>query len=180
MELLGRWPARAFTLVLAWFWFASFTRQANAKRAFAVAVRQGVAILDQANRTRLPIAFQSIHFMYPFVGDNWMRDSSAMFLDLSDSTFDAIIPAPYRAHWFAKALRVERDFARVHSRRFGFPRLVTQQFLDTASRFLLYAPARLPPGLGNVESFGRALFPHHTVIGTLPELYLFQRQPAPK
>lgn len=176
MELLGRWPARVFSLVLTWFWFVSFTKEASLKRTFASAVQWRVEALRQAKGTGLPIAFQSINTMYPVVGKNWMRESSAVFLDLSDSTLNAIIPAQYRSHWFTRAVRLERDIARVHARRFGFPRLATQTALDTTSRFLLFAPVdRLPPGVGGIEGFGRAVFPHHRVVPLLPDVYLFER-----
>jgi hypothetical protein len=177
MQLLGRWPARVFSALMAWFWFASYTRQANSMRPFAAAVHQGAVTLDRVKATHLPIVFQSINVMYAVVGENWTRDSS-LFLDLSDSTLFAMIPAPLRANWFTKAVRVERDFARVHARRFGFPRLATPTALDTVSRFLLYVPEhRLPPGVG-VEAFGRALFPKHRMTTAMPDLYLFQRQPT--
>jgi hypothetical protein len=178
LELLGRWPARVFSIVLAWFWFVSFTKEASVKRAFASAVHWRAEALRQGEASGLPVAFQSINTMYPVVGESWMRRSSAVFLELSDSTLNAIIPARYRNYWFTRAVRLERDIARVHARRFGFPRLASQTALDTTPRFLLLAPVdRLPPGVGGIEAFGRAVFPHHRVVPVLPDLYLFERVP---
>jgi hypothetical protein len=178
MELLGRWPARVSRIVFAWFLFVSFTKEANDKRAFASGVDQTLGVLRQTQGAGMPVVFQSIHVMYPVLGESWGRDSSAVFLDLPDSTFAALFPAGTRLEQLNRGTITERDLARVHAKRFGFPKLASQGVLDTTRRFLLLAPQRrLPPGLRGVEQFGRAVFPNHRLTHLHPELSLLERRP---
>jgi hypothetical protein len=176
VALIGRWPARLARLVLAFFWFASYAREADAKRAFTHGIDQLTLELKQAEATNLPIVFQSIHVMYPMLGANWGRGSHGVFLELPDSTMDAIFPRHTWLYNLNKGIRVERDQARVHLRRYDFPRLASQKSLDTTASFLVLAPvARLPAGYPNVEVFGRAVLPHHRFIHVLPDLWLAER-----
>ena len=176
VELLGRWPARVARIVLAVFWFSTYAKEVDRKRAFTRGVQQMLVEMRQAELTRLPVVFQSIHVMYPVLGVNWGRGTHGVFLELPDSTMDAIFPPHTWLYNLNKGIRVERDQARVHLRRFGFPPLASQRSQDTTARFLLLAPvARLPAGYPRVEDFGRAVLPHHRLIQVLPDLWLAER-----
>lgn len=179
MDLLGRWPARAFAILLAGFWFVSFTREAGRKRAFALGVAQEARTIRQAESMGLPVVFQSLHTMYPTVAANRAHGSASVFLDLPDSTLNALIPASGRWYQLNKGIWLERDFARVHAARFGFPTLATQAALDTTERFLFMASdARLPRGVNDVTALARAAFPHHQIARVTENLLLLERSRA--
>jgi hypothetical protein len=178
VTLMGRWPTRVIAVVLVGFWFVGVTREAGRKRAFAIGIAQERSTVVEAARTGLPLVFQSQHTMYPSVARDRRSPefSRAYFLDLPDSTLDSLFPRGSRWYQLNKGIRLERDFARVHSARFGFPALATQATLDTTTRFLLVASeARLPRGVQDVTALARATFPHHLVSPLSENLLLLER-----
>jgi hypothetical protein len=182
MEVAGRWTARVFAIVLMGFWFVSFTREAGRKRAFALGVEQEAQTIRQAESMGLPVVFQSLHTMYPSVAANRARPSPSVFLELPDSTLDALFPRSSRWYQLNKGIRLERDFARVHADRFGFPTLAPQAALDTTTRFLFMASdARLPRGVNDVTALARAAFPRHQIVRVSENLLLLERsRPLPR
>ncbi len=176
MELLGRWPARAFAVVVVGFLWVSFQREAGRKRAFAIGIADESRTIRQADSLQVPVVFQSLHTMYPAVASRRGKSTRAVFLDLPDSTLSILIPADSRWYQLNKGVWLERDFARVHARRFGFPGLAPQSVLDTTARFLfVVTAARLPRGVDDV-TFARAAFPHHRVVPVTENLLLLERQ----
>jgi len=179
LESLGRWATRAFIAIAVVVWFTNFTREAQYKRNFAVGVQRQQLALAQAASLRVPVVFQSMHAMYSAASADWNHRTETSFLELPDSTMEAVFPRGGRFDALNKALRVERDVARVHSRRFGFPRLTSQASLDTTSRFVLVASdENLPPGYSGVEGIAVAVFPHHRLARLGPGLLLFDRTGA--
>ena len=117
--------------------------------------------------------------MYPLEAATRGRGSHGVYLDLPDSTLGWLFPATSRFYQLNKGIWLERDFARVHARRFGFPRLATQAELDTTARFLLFAPyERLPRGITDINALGHAVFPHHRAVPLQENLLLLVRERA--
>ena len=173
MDLIGRWPARAFALVLVVAWVGSFAAEAARKRAFGIGVQQNAELLRQAERLGIPIVFESQHTMYPLEAATRGRGSHGVYLDLPDSTLAWLFPDTSRFYQLNKGTWLERDFARVHLKRFGFPRLASQAALDTTQRFLLFAPyERLPRGITDINALGHAVFPHHVALPLRENLLL--------
>lgn len=180
--LVGRWPARVFALVLAGFLFVAVTREAARKNAFAIGVeRERRTVLEAVQRGE-PVVFQSLHTMYPALGPDLIMNPGRAdarwrvgYLDLPDSTMDALFPRTSRWYQLNKGIRLERDFARVHSARFGFPPLAGQAALDTVARFYVVASAaRLPRGADDITSLSRAAFPRHRVSQLTENLLLLE------
>ena len=177
VSLAGRWPTRAFVAVALATWFVSVTRESQYKSAFAVGVSRQLAAIQQARALGVPIVFQSMHAMYASASGDWDRRLSTSFLEIPDSTMDAVLPRAGRFESLNKNLRVERDVARVHSRRFGFPRLSSQQSLDSLRRFVLVASDdNMPAGFSGVEGIVVAVFPHHRMARLAPGMLLLERQ----
>ena len=175
-DLLGRWPARAFALLLAWFWIGNYRAEVKRDRAFAIGVRHEGEVLRRADAMHLPIVFQSLHTMYPQVAATRGAGRPVMFLDLPDSTLGAAFPRATPYFQANKGLWLERDFARVQSLRWGFPLLARQASLDTTPRFLFLATTvRLPTGVPDVGALARAAFPHHQVTAVAEDLLLLER-----
>ena len=178
LHLAGRWPARVFALVAAALWLGNFTREAQYKRNFATGVERQLAVLRQVDSLHVPVVYQSMHAMYAAASADWEHRFATTFLELPDSTMNAVFPRGGRFEALHKALRVERDVARVHSRRFGFPRLSPQAALDSLPRFVLIASDdNLPPGYSGVEGIAVAVFPHHRLGRLAPGFMLFERPP---
>lgn len=173
--IAGRWATRALCLVLAWFWLGAYVRETRAKMAFGRMVAREQRQYEQARRTGLPVVMQSMHVMYPLIGSA-PRESPAMFLALSDSAFRALWEDTTRVGQANRGAVLERDLARVHSARWGFPRLVTPGALDTADRFLLIASeGRRPAGFASMEQYAARVFPQRRIKRLLPDLYLLER-----
>ena len=177
--LLGRWPSRVAAVAIAAFWLPAFVRETTAKREFAVGVAGEADALRQARAMHVPVVFTSTHTMYPLlVGGPGTRDAAAL-LDLPDSTLDKFMAPDSRFYQLNKGIRLERDFARVHAARFGFPALATQASLDTTASFvILESGARLPRGITDVPAYWRLLFPHHLATPAGEMLTRFQREAA--
>jgi hypothetical protein len=186
VAIMGRWHARVAAVVLVGFWLVSFTREAGRKRAFAAGIAQERSAVVAAVKTGLPLVFQSQHTMYPAVGPELIlgrRDVESRwrvaFLDLPDSTLNVLFTPLSRWYQLNKGIRLERDFARVHAARFGFPPLASQQSLDTTGRFLFVASdSRLPRGVDDVTALARATFPRHLVTRLSENLLLLERADA--
>lgn len=175
MDTASRTTARVSRVVLAWFWFVSFTKVVSEKQAYANAVERNRATFASAERLRVPVLFSSIHVMYPVVAAT--QRASAEFLDVPDSTFSALFPADTERERLNRSAVIQRDLARVHARRFGFPRLASQASLAATPRFLIFAPPTdLPFGITTAEAFGRDLFPGHTVVAVHPDVVLVERR----
>lgn len=180
MSLAGRWSARAFIALAVFVWFMNFTKESRYKRSFAIGVGRQLDAVRKAESLGVPIVFQSMHAMYAVASADWGNRTKTSLLELPDSTINAILPRGGRFEALNKALRVERDVARVHSRRFGFPRLSAQQALDSLPRFLLVASDdNMPPGYSGVEGIAVAVFPRHRLARLAPGLLLFDRSSTP-
>lgn len=176
LNLAGEWPARTFCLAALLVWLSNFTREAQYKRSFAASVERNRAGIREAERLGVPVVFQSMHAMYGVASSDWPHRLETSYLVLPDSTMEAIFPRGGRYDALNRALRVERDVARVHSSRFGFPRLSPQSALDSLSRFVLIASDdNLPAGYSGVEGIGVAVFPHHRLGRMAPGFLLFDR-----
>jgi hypothetical protein len=171
----GRWSTRGLCLALVWFWLGAYVRETRAKTAFGQTIAREQRQYDQARRSGLPVVVQSMHVMYPLIGSE-PRESPAMFLTLSDSAFRTMWGDTSRLGQANRGVVLERDLARVHFARWGFPRLVTPAALDTADSFLLLASDwRRPAGFASMERFATRVFPHRRIKRLLPDLYLLER-----
>jgi hypothetical protein len=180
----GRWITRAMLAILAWFWVVGYVKEARLKSDYALAVGQATAAFEQARRAggALPIVFPSIHVMYPVVlGAPALPGSpgNPRFLEIPDATFRALFPDSTPLGQMNRVVVLERDLARVHARRFGFPVLAPAQSLDSLRQFLLLSPeGRLPAGFRSVEHFAATLFPQHRFRRLLPDLGMLERATA--
>jgi hypothetical protein len=179
MDAAGRTTARVFRVVLAWFWFVSFTRVVSETQTHATTVERNRATFASAERLNLPIVFPSIHVMYPVVDAR--QRANAGFLDLPDSTMAVLFPPNTERERLNRSTVIQRDLARVHARRFGFPRLVPQAELASLPRFLIFAPTTdLPVGMPDIKTFGSAIFPGHTIVAVHPHVILIERSGQPR
>ena len=166
MELLGRWPSRIARVVLVVYWFATFVTVTFEKKVFAGDVQEteDAVRLGQAEAGGAPIVFQSVHAWYPVWARDRTRSESLAFLELSDATFRKLFRPGTRNEMYNRGLVLDRGIVRVHSKRFGVPRLVPQATLDTTQRFVFIAAwAHLPVGFRSIERFSRSVFPNHRV-----------------
>ena len=204
MSLLGQpsmWPRYAMPAVLAWApvvvlaltlggpriaalfglfvvatWFTNFSREAQYKGAFNVGVARQLAAIQQARGLGVPIVFQSMHALYATAAGDWDQRLSTSFLELPDSTMDRAFPRGGRFESLNKNLRVERDVARVHSRRFGFPRLAPLLSLGSLPRFVIIASDdNLPPGYSGAEGIVASLFPQYRMARLASGMLLLER-----
>jgi hypothetical protein len=177
MEVAGRTASRVLRVMLAWFWFVSFTKVATEKQRYVSVQERNRATLAAAERFGTPIVFSSIHVMYPAVLDSQIP--AARFLDLPDATIASLFPPHTERERRNRGTVIQRDLARVHARRFGFPRLASKAELDSTQRFLLFAPpADLPYGFADATAFARAVFPHHGLTAVHPDVVLLERRRA--
>ena len=174
LETAGRWTTRAFVALLVALWIVNFVRLSQHYENFAVRTRQQEAEWRNAQRSGIPVVFQSMHTLYAVAAHDWPRRSPANFLELSDSTFAQLFPAGV-VYQVNKTFIIERDIARLHARRFGFPTLVQKPALDATARFLLLLDETEFPRGYSPEAFARAVFPHHQSRQVSSSLWLFQR-----
>lgn len=176
----GRWAARVTIVLLAWFWFVGYTREARTKTAYIQALAQASSAYREGLERGgdLPIVFPSMNVMYPVVAGSGGA-SRARFLEVPDSTFHALFPDSTPLGQANRVTVLERDLARVHAMRLGFPRLLPQASADTMSRFLLLLPpGRIPTGFTGVEQYARVMFPSHAIRRLLPDLSMLERSPG--
>lgn len=171
----GRWATRGLCLALAWFWLGAYVRETRAKMAFGQTIAREQRQYEEARQSGLPVVMHSMHVMYPLIGSA-PGESPAMFLTLSDSAFRAMWDGESRIGQANRGFVLERDLARVHFARWGFPRLATLAALDTTDRFLLLASEwRRPAGFASMEHFAARVFPQRRIKRLLPNLYLLER-----
>lgn len=164
MEFLGRWPARVFRFVFAGFWFASYIRMTFEKEVFASDVEEARVALQMAQADTAPIVFQSIHTIYPVWAQDRARGRSIALLEIPDSVFRRMLRSGTMNERYSRGVIIDRDMARIHHARYGFPTLVAKETLDTTPRFYLVAPwQHLPLGFRSIDRFARTIFPNHTV-----------------
>lgn len=177
-HLAGTWPTRALGLLVAWFAFSAVTREVLVKERFVAQTARTLAARDAARALGVPVAFQSMHDVYAAA---WAADSRANFgfLALAPEELDLVMPATGRFYQLNKGLQVQRDLVRVHSRRFGFPVVVSRDSLQRLPRFALVVNDETLPRATTVREFGALLFPTHVVERLSPDLALFTRRQAP-
>lgn len=171
----GPWVTRAAIAALVWFWFSAYTREVWAQLVRAEEVAGIRLALARGVSERLPLATPSMHVLYPMLSEPATLTALA-YLTPADSIMRARFPADSPDEWRGRIMLSERDLARVHAARFGFPLIVTRDDLGRFPRFLLLAPARpLNPGFRNMEQFVVATFPEYTLTMLSPELALLER-----
>lgn len=174
-ELGGRWVARGFFLIVLWLWFAAYVRESVAKARFAAGVQTVRQTYEHARQAGLPIMLYSIHLMYPLIGAS-PSELPVQFADIPDARFPAFFHGDSPAAQFNRGFILERDLARIHAARWGFPTLAPLSTLDSMSRFLILGPVgRLPAGFRDVGHFAQTMFPGHRVTRLLPDLTLLER-----
>ena len=158
-------------------------RQAEEIRdAFARSVSESRASFSAARQAApdMPVVFASAHVMYPVLWPEALDDRRTAFLDVDDSTYRRLFPDSTTLGQSNRVVILERDLARVHARRLGFPALRTRASLDSAPGFLLLAPfGRLPAGFRSVEQYAQTMFPEHQVRRLKPDLMLLERSGTP-
>jgi len=169
-----RWVVGVARLFLLWVAFTSITKEVRDKRAFASSVAQARSAYRQVAGSGVPVVFQSIHVMYPVVGDE-RATTPARFLAVTDSAFGVLLPTQALRD-ANRGIVIERDLARVHARRLLFPKLVEPASLDSIPRFLLLAPeGRLPAGYPTIGAWARVAFPDHRLRRITADLSLLER-----
>jgi hypothetical protein len=144
------------------------------KREFAEMVRLTEEAYARALPTDLPIVFASLHTAYPVAGPR-RAERRARFLELPDSTIQAMVPQP-RLDWLRRHIAVERNIARGHARTYGFPVLAPQAQLDTTRAFYLVGPDESFPRLyKRFDLFVGKVFPHHRAERLTPYLAILRR-----
>jgi hypothetical protein len=175
MEMLGQWSGAFFAVALTPAWLAMFSNEATGSRIDAARDRELTAQLQRASAMQLPVVFASIHDMYPQYAGHRDTRLSVRYLDLPDSAVRRIFAAGDPNAGSSKSVRLERDFARVHARRYGFPVLATQADLDTVPRFVLVATSVTGAGSDTLTALPAAAFPHHRVARLEGRLLLLER-----
>jgi hypothetical protein len=95
---------------------------------------------------------------------------------MSNSTIDSMFPDGEFFVW-RRLFRLENEFARMHDRLYGFPRVMTQAEADTTTRFVfLGSDMSLPPGRKRMEVFGPMVFPNHRMRRINLNLTIFERK----
>jgi hypothetical protein len=172
---LGREARAVVALFLVMVLALNVRRIAAEKRAYTSVVAANAAAFEQAKTMNAPIVFWGMHNIYPVVGPRRSDHARARYLDLPDSTIDAMFPQP-RLGWLRNNMRIDRDQARSHARAYGFPTMTPRAQLDTTQRFLLVGADEGRPRLyERVEVFTAQLFPRHRLTRLNPNLTLLQR-----
>jgi hypothetical protein len=171
LERGGRIVAALFFAVLVGL---AARRVIAEKREFAEMVRLTEEAYARALPTDLPIVFASLHTAYPVAGPR-RAERRARFLELPDSTIQAMVPQP-RLDWLRRHIAVERNIARGHARTYGFPVLAPQAQLDTTRAFYLVGPDESFPRLyKRFDLFVGKVFPHHRAERLTPYLAILRR-----
>ena len=178
MDVVGGWTTRLARIALVVLWFQSFVNVRFEKIVFAGDVAETEEAIQRGRGQNAPIVFLSVHAWYPV----WQRDrslaASTSFLELSDSTLQRLFRPGTTNEMFNRGFGLDRDLVRVHSRRFGVPRLVPEAVLDTTSRFVFIASwAHLPVGFRSIERFSQSVFPDHRVTRIDLNSALLERVP---
>lgn len=176
IEYLGRLPGRIARLALVWMWLVAYTAETRAKLFFAGEIAEARMALRQAPSDVI-VATPSIHMMYPLVAESLGGTSRLRFLMLPDSILARVFPAGSPRELKGRGVSTERDLARIHQARFGFPPSMTPASLDSAQAFVLMGdPPRLRPGFWDLRAFAAAVFPGRTFDTLGPDLALSRRR----
>src|SRR5688572_10015089 len=164
-------------VILVFFFLVSGLRMAADAAAFSYHANAGKAALAQACTMNLPVLFEVRHLMYPStdgMSSRWAQ-CDARYLAISPATLDQMFGT--RSN-FPRFFRIENEFAELHQRLYGYPRVARQEQVDSLSRFIVVGwDDSFPVGYKNVTQFGRAVFPRHTVTRITEDLALFERSP---
>lgn len=164
---LGR-AGRALIAVFALLVAGSFLRVEHTYGEYARGMADGMASVRQACTMNLPVFFQSRHTMYGVTGTKPACD--ARLFAMADETRERVLANQMMRNSFA----IETEFARLHERLYGFPRVVPQTQLDSLPRFLVVESDPLLPSPYR-EQFLAAVFPRHTITRIGPALMLAAR-----
>ena len=171
----GKIVRSVFYVVLLFFLWVSTLQMALEASRFAYSAGVGKRALAQACGMNLPVVFEVRHLMYPSTSGSsrrWAR-CDTRYLAMSNASLDRMFPRSNMPRFF----RIENEFALLHGRLYGYPRVSTQAQLDSAPRFLLVGwDDSFPIGYKNVEKFGQAVFPHHRATRVNEDLTLFERR----
>ena len=162
IEYLGRVPGRIARLALVWMWLVAYTKEVRIKLLFANEIADARAALRQAPADAIVVT-PSVHTMYPLVADSLGGTSRLRFLMLPDSMLDRLFPIGTTQEFRGRGLHAERDLARIHGARFGFPPAIAPSHVDSVRAFvLLGSPLRLRPAFADVSVLAAAIFPGRT------------------
>ena len=175
LEFLGRTPARMGRLLFVWFWLVSYTSEARAKLVFAGEVDASRSAVARAP-VGIPILTPSIHMMYPVVAESLGGTSRLRFLEIPDDRLRRFI-APHLWDARSRFPITERDLARVHAARFGFPSVVPLAAADSMQAFvILGSRLRLWPTFTDVADFAARVYPDRRFTQISDELGLVERR----
>jgi len=175
----GRWPSRAAALAAGWLWYGAYVSEVDIKRKFTIGLGQEATALRHAETMRVPVVLTTTHTLYPLVIHRRMLGPLPALLDLPDSTLDKFMAPTMRFYQINKGVRLDRDFARVHATRFGFPPLATQAALDSTPIFVVLDPGtRVPRGMSDFNAYWRLVFPRYRATQVDEMLTLFEREDA--
>jgi hypothetical protein len=164
-----------FLLMLFLLWARGLSTAVSASHQ-AISIDASRRALDHACRQGLPIVFQTRHVMYPTTNGPYGGPAvcETHYLAISDSTLGRMFRPGSNAPRF---LRFENEIARLHERIYDYPSVWTQAHVDSLPRFLLFAwDDVLPAGYRDAASFGKAVFPDHTVTRLTEGFALFERR----
>ena len=177
-ERFGRGARAALLAALVLVVILNAAAHVREQRQFDRAVALNAAAFERAKAGNAPVVFQRLHVIYPVAGTQRGPASPARYIDISDSTLNALYPQA-DAEPVRSSFRLDRDQARYHAGLYGWPVMAPVAMLDTLPRFYLVATdATLPPGYAPVTRYGAALFPRHRVTRVSPALALFERDSA--
>jgi hypothetical protein len=177
-ERFGDWTRTALLAALGLVVMLNAAAHVREQRMFDRAVAVNATAFEQAKAAKAPVVFQRLHVIYPVAGTQRGPGTPARYIDISDSTLDAMYPQP-DAEAVRASFRLDRDQARYHAGLYGWPVMAPVAELDTMPRFYLVATdATLPPGYSPVKRYGAVLFPRHRVTRVGPALALFERDSA--
>jgi hypothetical protein len=163
-------------VVLVFFFLVSGLRITAAAAQFSYHANAGKAALAQACTMNLPVIFEVRHLMYPStdgMSSRWER-CDARYLAISPATLDRMFGAQSN---FPRFFRIENEFADLHHRLYGYPKVARQEQVDALPRFIVVGwDDSFPVGYKDVTKFGRAVFPNHRVRRINEDLTLFERR----
>ena len=176
IEYLGGIPGRIARLAFVWMWLVAYTGEVRSKMLFAAEVSATREAVRAAGDSMLMLT-PSVHMMYPMVAESLGGTSRLRFLALPDSMLARLFPAGTPAEQKGRAAYAERDLARIHAERFGFPRTLAPAAVDTLDALMvLGSPLRLKPGFQDLAQFANAVFPGRSLTLLTPELGILRRQ----
>lgn len=147
------------------------------QREWAIGIAGSRNELRRACALKIPVAFSSRHLIYPIAMGVRESCPQARYLEISNATLARTYRAGTPLYPWQRFFRLENEFARMHDRLYGFPRVMTQAEFDTTTHFaFLAADISLPPGYKNMEVFGPIMFPNHRFRRVTHSVTLFERK----